>query len=469
MKFVSNESLVAEHTRGRNVRAGQLWDVTHAGEKSSLLPTMGKRTSSRQKDAGRGVSSFKRTGWAAKEGEPEKPKKMRKPRTAAEPRFPSKVSAGNSQTSKSRGDDIMSRKRKRSLFPERFNGVAVAPSPAREDAPAVHDTANYDGVEVVRRAGADDGSLARQTLRAVVAYAQACTHTIGARVYTAHVPTDHLAGPSLPLLSPATARPSRAVVLCPDVGPSLRRRKSRSKKTEEGDWKELKPRHLRGKRKEELLHRQVAHLEAAAERRKVGSAPDEHTVLGAVRSQLARLLRPKLRRWAMYEWFYSPVDFAWFRENAFLAVLQVNCPLEVHHPALHTILPCGQDAGLGHVTHLTRIEWSYLRSLFGKPRRISSAFFEGERARLRLYREEVRALRRLQGANGSVYTAMLEAELGVQGTAQMAVGQRVTACHPKERQICTGTVLTPDGDDYRVQFDRQKHGVRVSESNVCPL
>lgn len=136
----------------------------------------------------------------------------------------------------------------------------------------------------------------------------------------------------------------------------------------------------------------------------------------------------------MYEWFYSPVDYGWFREHDFLALLQ--------------------DTGLGHVTHLTRIEWSFVRSLFGCARRLSPAFLASERHKLHIYREEVRTLRRLQSVGGSTKTSLMEAELGLLPPPQMAVGQRVTACHPKERQIYTGTVLTPDGDHYRVQFDR---------------
>ena len=96
----------------------------------------------------------------------------------------------------------------------------------------------------------------------------------------------------------------------------------------------------------------------------------------------------------MYEWFYSPVDLAWFRENAFQDALQ--------------------DAGLGHVTHLTRIEWAFVRSLLGKPRRFSTAFLDGQRARLNEYRAHVRALRQLQLTGHSSTTAM-ETELGVHG------------------------------------------------------
>ena len=48
----------------------------------------------------------------------------------------------------------------------------------------------------------------------------------------------------------------------------------------------------------------------------------------------------------------------------------------------------------------------------------------------------------------------------------MAVGQWVTALHPKERHLYTGTVLTPDGDHYRVQFDKQKQGVQLVQ-DIC--
>ena len=53
---------------------------------------------------------------------------------------------------------------------------------------------------------------------------------------------------------------------------------------------------------------------------------------------------------------------------------------------------------------------------------------------------------------------------------QIAVGQRVTAFHPKDRHIATGTVLTPDDDHYRVQFDNPKQGVQpVKDMQLMPL
>ena len=176
------------------------------------------------------------------------------------------------------------------------------------------------------------------------------------------------------------------------------RKRNRAKRPDEGDAKEIKPRHLRGKRRDEETARQLANAEEATKRAKNGSAEAaEATPALALQALLTRTLRPKARRWAMYEWFYSPVDLAWFRENAFQDALQ--------------------DAGLGHVTHLTRIEWAFVRSLLGKPRRFSTAFLDGQRARLNEYRAHVRALRQLQLTGHSSTTAM-ETELGVHGALQ---------------------------------------------------
>jgi hypothetical protein len=51
---------------------------------------------------------------------------------------------------------------------------------------------------------------------------------------------------------------------------------------------------------------------------------------------------------------------------------------------------CLQDmldgVGLGHVTHLTRCEWSVLRGAAGRPRRLSLTFLKQERHKLEAYR-----------------------------------------------------------------------------------
>lgn len=45
-------------------------------------------------------------------------------------------------------------------------------------------------------------------------------------------------------------------------------------------------------------------------------------------------------------------------------------------------------SGLGHVTHLTRTEWSVLRGALGCPRRLSLNFLRQERQKLEAYRYE---------------------------------------------------------------------------------
>jgi hypothetical protein len=77
-----------------------------------------------------------------------------------------------------------------------------------------------------------------------------------------------------------------------------------------------------------------------------------------------------------------------------------------------------QDAGLGHVTHLTRIEWSFVRTLIGRPRRLSAAFLAAERAKLAAYRHEVRTLRQLQLTGAA--TSGLELDVSANGSMQSA-------------------------------------------------
>jgi len=244
-------------------------------------------------------------------------------------------------------------------------------------------------------------------------------------------------------------------------GSGPKKKRNRVKRADEGDMHELKPRHLKGKRRDESYARSLANLELSRARARdaaaaahdsggADAAEEEESPEAMLHERYARLLRPKLRRWCLYEWFCSPVDYAWFHEHAFAKMLRAS--------------------GLGHVTKLTRFEWSFVRALYGRPRRLSKPFLDAERARLHEYRQDVRQLRKLQ-TSGHAAAAAAEAALGLQGcVVQMAVGQRVTAFHPKERHLFSGTVLTPDGDHYRVQFDRPKLGVQhVKDWLLLPL
>ena len=151
----------------------------------------------------------------------------------------------------------------------------------------------------------------------------------------------------------------------------------------------------------------------------------------------------------MFEWFYSPVDHGWYHQNEFGLMLR--------------------ESGLGHVSRLMRREWSCVRSLLCRTRRFSAAFLSQERAKLSEYRHDVRVLRRLQAA-GNPASVEMAARLHFYGAVRMAVGQRVTALHPKVRHLYAGTVLTPDGDHYKIQFDIAALGVQlVQDMCVTPL
>ena len=85
------------------------------------------------------------------------------------------------------------------------------------------------------------------------------------------------------------------------------------------------------------------------------------------------------RRWVYYEWFYSNIDRALLLgENDFERCLkQLFKRLKTRT--------------------LTKVQWSMIRRLIGKPRRCSSAFFNEERRNLEKRRKKIRFLHQLKG------------------------------------------------------------------------
>lgn len=151
----------------------------------------------------------------------------------------------------------------------------------------------------------------------------------------------------------------------------------------------------------------------------------------------------KARRWCVFEWFYSTIDYPWFAKREFVEYLD--------------------HVGLGHVPRLTRVEWGVIRSSLGKPRRFSQQFLKEEREKLNQYRESVRA-----------HYAELRAGIGEGLPTDLArplsVGQRVVAVHPKTREIHDGSVLIVDHSRYRIQFDSPELGVEsVMDIDCMPL
>lgn len=151
----------------------------------------------------------------------------------------------------------------------------------------------------------------------------------------------------------------------------------------------------------------------------------------------------RVRRWCVYEWFYSAIDYPWFAKSEFVEYL--------YH------------VGLGHVPRLTRVEWGVIRSSLGKPRRFSQQFLKEEKEKLNYYRESVR----------SHYTELRMGKregLPTDLARPLTVGQRVIAIHPRSREIHNGNVLTVDHNRCRIQFDRPELGVEfVKDIDCMPL
>lgn len=180
----------------------------------------------------------------------------------------------------------------------------------------------------------------------------------------------------------------------------------------------------------------------------VGDRPDKylHPVNRVVdlKEKLSHCLSSRmLRRWCMFEWFYSAIDYPWFAKSEFVEYLN--------------------HVRLGHVPRLTRIEWGVIRSSLGKPRRLSKQFLQEEREKLEQYRESVRK-------HYAELRAGVREGLPTDLAQPLSVGQRVIACHPKTREIHDGSILTVDRNRCRVQFDRPELGVElVMDIDCMPL
>ncbi|WCJ23526.1 DIRP Myb-like DNA-binding domain [Euphorbia peplus] len=155
------------------------------------------------------------------------------------------------------------------------------------------------------------------------------------------------------------------------------------------------------------------------------------------------LSRYQVRRWCVFEWFYSAIDYPWFAKREFVEYLD--------------------HVGLGHIPRLTRVEWGVIRSSLGKPRRFSEQFLKEEKEKLNQYRESVR----------KHYTELRSGTregLPTDLARPLSVGQRIIALHPRTREIHDGSVLTVDHNKCRVQFDHPELGVEfVMDVDCMPM
>lgn len=113
------------------------------------------------------------------------------------------------------------------------------------------------------------------------------------------------------------------------------------------------------------------------------------------------------------------------------------------------------------ISHFSRADMAVIRSAVGgPPRRLSAAFLHSERCSLYGHRAACRAFyeRRMQ-------TEDLPYPPNV--PLQIAVGQTVTARHPRLRTLHDGDVLTASVSTYMVQFHRPELGVaKVPDCDV---
>lgn len=155
--------------------------------------------------------------------------------------------------------------------------------------------------------------------------------------------------------------------------------------------------------------------------------------------RLRNLLKlPKAHKWVCYEWFYSNIDRTLFSgDNDFMICLKESFPE----------LKCRD---------LTRIEWTKIRRMMGKPRRCSQSFFEEERSELEKKRNKIRALQQRKTADISNYK-----DLPPEIPLQLVIGTKVTARLRKPQDgLFTGSIdgVDTSNNTYRITFERQGLG-----------
>ncbi|XP_065363917.1 protein lin-9 homolog [Calliphora vicina] len=159
--------------------------------------------------------------------------------------------------------------------------------------------------------------------------------------------------------------------------------------------------------------------------------------------RLRNLLKlPKAHKWVIFEWFYSFIDKPLFEgDNDF----QV-CIAELF-PHLRT-------------RQMTRLEWQKVRSLMGKPRRCSQAFFDEERRELERKRQKMRYMQ-TRCRSGDIKDLNFVRDLPEKIPLPLPLGTKVTArLRVPQDGIFSGTVDAFDSvsSSYRVTFDRNGLG-----------
>ncbi|XP_013185769.1 protein lin-9 homolog [Amyelois transitella] len=154
--------------------------------------------------------------------------------------------------------------------------------------------------------------------------------------------------------------------------------------------------------------------------------------------RLRNLLKlPKAHKWVCFEYFYSNIDKALFDgDNDFMICLKESFPQLTNRK-------------------LTRIQWTKIRRMMGKPRRCSQAFFAEERRELDRKRKLIRYIQQRKTADICIKDLPNEIPM------QLIVGTKVTARLRKPQDgLFTGCIDAVDtsNNTYRISFERPKLG-----------
>jgi len=158
-------------------------------------------------------------------------------------------------------------------------------------------------------------------------------------------------------------------------------------------------------------------------------------------SRLSNVLKlPKAQRWVCCEWFYSDIDKVIFEsENDFSLCIKQS------FPRLKTRM-------------LSRKQWCILRSLIGKPRRCSDAFFQEERHMLDEKRHKIRLVQQRKVSEAELAEFK---DIPQEIPLPLSIGHRVYAhISEPEEGVFVGTIAAIDTVEYtyRVVFDRASLG-----------
>eukprot|EP00462_Mataza_sp_D1_P019110 CAMPEP_0175137710 /NCGR_PEP_ID=MMETSP0087-20121206/9957_1 /TAXON_ID=136419 /ORGANISM="Unknown Unknown, Strain D1" /LENGTH=818 /DNA_ID=CAMNT_0016420557 /DNA_START=55 /DNA_END=2511 /DNA_ORIENTATION=+ len=123
----------------------------------------------------------------------------------------------------------------------------------------------------------------------------------------------------------------------------------------------------------------------------------------------------KSQHWRIFEWFYSSADQLYFSHNEFAE--------------------CLLNAGFGQVQQLPRRDWTFVRKIIGRPRRLSRKFFAEERRKLHAFRGGVRAVQAGLEASDIVYPFQDVCP------ARLQRGDKVTVWHPELNNLQSGVVI----------------------------